>query len=309
MTDEANPSTYPSGIPRPVFAAPPEAPEVMIVTGMSGAGRTKAAAALADLGWYVVDNLPPQMLTELVSMVGRNAKRRLAAVVDVRGGEFFQDLGQVIDDISAGGVSVSLLYLDASDGVLVSRYEEARRPHPLQGDGTIVEGIAREREQMQAIRDRADHIVDTSGMNLYDLRDVLIAKVAAESADEAVLHVNVQSFGFKHGVPSDADFVADVRFLDNPHWVPELRPLTGLDEAVSSHVLASEGAAEFLAGYVEVLATALQRYRVHDKHSVTIAIGCTGGRHRSVAMSEAIGAQLKARGYSVRVTHRDRTSA
>ncbi|PKQ26075.1 MAG: RNase adapter RapZ [Actinobacteria bacterium HGW-Actinobacteria-4] len=309
MTDDADPQTYPSGIPKPVFDVPPDAPEVMIVTGMSGAGRTRAAAVLADLGWYVVDNLPPQMLTELVSMVGRNAKRRLAAVVDVRGGEFFQDLGAVIDDIAAGGVGVSMLYLDADDSVLVSRFEEARRPHPLQGNGTILEGIARERLQMKAVRDRADHVVDTSGLNLHQLRDRLVATVARDSDGEAVLHVNVQSFGFKHGVPSDADFVADVRFLDNPHWIPELRPLTGLDQAVSEHVLASEGAPEFLEGYVNVLATALQRYRVHDKHSVTIAIGCTGGRHRSVAMSEAIGKNLAERGYSVRVTHRDRTPA
>lgn len=308
MTDEPSPQTYPSGIPKPNFDAPKDAPEVMIVTGMSGAGRTRAAAVLADMGWYVVDNLPPQMLTELVSMVGRNAKRRLAAVVDVRGGEFFQDLGEVIDHITSSGVGVTLLYLDASDAVLVSRFEEARRPHPLQGDGTILEGIAREREQMKTIRDRAEHVLDTSGLNLHQLRDKLIAGVARPTDGEAVLNVNVQSFGFKHGVPSDADFVADVRFLDNPHWIPELRPLTGLDPAVSEHVLASEGAPEFLDGYVSVLATALQRYRVHDKHSVTIAIGCTGGRHRSVAMSEAIGAALTERGYSVRVTHRDRVA-
>lgn len=307
MTDEAQPETYPSGILKPAFDAPGHAPEVLILTGMSGAGRTRVAAVLADLGWYVVDNLPPHMLTELVSMVATNAKRQLAAVVDARGGEYFHDLGEVLDTITNGGVAVSLLYLDASDEALVSRYEEARRPHPMQADGTILEGIARERVQMEAIRQRADHVIDTSGLNVHELRDLVIDKVAPDGDEAAVLHVNVQSFGFKHGVPVDADFVADVRFLDNPHWIPELRPLTGTDPAVSDHVLASDGAQEFLDGYVRVLVTALRRYRVHDKHSVTIALGCTGGRHRSVAMSEALAQALTEQGFTVRVTHRDRT--
>jgi UPF0042 nucleotide-binding protein len=303
MTHPDEPGTYTSGIPKPTFVVPKVSPDVMILTGMSGAGRTKAAAVLADLGWYVVDNLPPQLLTELVSMMGRDSKRKLAAVVDVRGGEFFQDLEEVLDDIIERGIEARLLYLDASDQALVARYEEARRPHPLQQDGTIMEGITRERAQMQPIRERSDHVIDTSTLNVHELRDVVIAEVADEVPP---LKVNVQSFGFKHGLPVDADFVADVRFLDNPHWVPGLRPLTGLDPAVRTHVLNGAGAIEFLEGYAHVLDTALKMYRVHDKHSVTIAVGCTGGRHRSVAMAEALSTELRNRGYQVRTTHRDR---
>jgi len=304
MTHDPAPHTYPSGIPKPNVEAPESRPEVMILTGMSGAGRTRAAAVLADLGWYVVDNLPPQMLANLVTMVGRDAGRKLAAVVDVRGGEFFQDLEVVIDDLQARDVSVSLIFLDASDATLVARFEEARRPHPLQEDGTILEGIAREREQLITVRERADHVIDTSSLNVHELRERLTQEVADETPR---LNVNVQSFGFKYGTPADADFVADVRFLLNPHWVPELRPLTGLDAAVRDHVLSGDGAREFLDGYAQVIDGALHRYRAQDKGSVTIAVGCTGGKHRSVAMSEALSAELRDRGYSVRTTHRDRT--
>ena len=303
MTHEPAPETYPSGISKPYVVAPKSKPEVMILTGMSGAGRTRAAAALADLGWYVVDNLPPQMLSHLVTMVGRDSGRKLAAVVDVRGGEFFQDLEAVIDDLEARSVPVTLIFLDASDHTLVSRFEEARRPHPLQEDGTLLEGIARERNQLASVRERADHVIDTSTMNVHELRERLTLEIAAETPK---LHVNVMSFGFKNGIPADADFVADVRFLLNPHWVPELRDLTGLDPKVRDHVLSGDGAREFLEGYAAVLDGALQRYRAHDKGDVTIAVGCTGGKHRSVAMSEALGDELRARGYSVRNTHRDR---
>lgn len=303
MSPDSDPQTYPSGIPKPDIAAPKVAPEVMVLTGMSGAGRTRAAAVLADLGWYVVDNIPPQLLVEMVSIIGREEMRRLAAVVDVRGGEFFQDLEAVLDDLGSSGVKVRILYLEASDQVLVSRYEEARRPHPLQADGTIMEGIARERALMETIRERAHHVIDTSSLNVHQLRDVVVAEVGD---DAPTLYVNVQSFGFKNSVPADADFVADVRFLDNPHWIPELRDLTGLDPAVRDHVLSSPGAVDFLDAYVRVLETALTHYRAHDKHSVTIALGCTGGKHRSVAMAQALAERLTEAGYTVRVTHRDR---
>jgi len=302
MNDEADPQTYPSGIPKPAIEKPLVAPEVMVLTGMSGAGRTRAAAVLADLGWYVVDNIPPQLLGEMVAMIGREKGQRLAAVVDVRGGEFFQDFEAVIDHLDSSGVHVRILYLDASDAVLVARFEEARRPHPLQADGRISEGIGRERALMETIRERADHVIDTSTLNVHQLAEVVIAEVGD---DAPALHVNVQSFGFKHGLPTDADFVADVRFLDNPHWIPELRDLTGLDAPVRAHVLASAGAQDFLESYMQVLDTALAHYRAHDKHSVTVAVGCTGGRHRSVAMAEELGARLTAQGHSVRVTHRE----
>lgn len=303
MTDEVPTFTYPSGIPIPDFAVPDVTPEVMILTGMSGAGRTKAAAVLADLGWYVVDNLPPQMLGGLVAMVGKEAGDRLAAVVDVRGGDFFQDLEAVLDDLESRSIAVSLLFLDASDGALVRRFEEARRPHPLQREETLLEGISREREALAGLRERADTVLDTSDLNVHELRDIITAEAGRE---DQPLTVNVMSFGFKNGVPADADFVADVRFLHNPHWVPELRPLTGLDPEVRDYVLSSDGAAEFVDAYANLMRTVLDRYRSHDKHSVTIGIGCTGGRHRSVAVAEAIGQALRDRGYSVRVSHRDR---
>jgi len=303
MSDEAESITYPSGIPKPVFDAPATPPEVMILTGMSGAGRTRAAAVLGDLGWYVVDNLPPQLLGGLVAMVGREPHDRLAAVVDVRGREFFQDIDAVVDDLAARGIPVRLVFLDTADAVLVRRFEEARRPHPLQKDGTLLEGIARERDLLSAIRDRADLVIDTSDLNVHQLRDTITAEVGLH---DQPLTVNVVSFGYRNGLPSDADFVADARFLHNPHWVPALRPLTGLDPAVRDYVLASEGAEDFVESYANLLTNVLELYRSHDKHSVTIGVGCTGGKHRSVAISEALGAALRDRGLQVRVTHRDR---
>jgi RNase adapter protein RapZ len=306
MTDEPDPVTYPSGFPKPNFDAPTIPPEVMILTGMSGAGRTHAAGVLGDLGWYVVDNLPPQLLGGLVAMVGREPHDRVAAVVDVRGGEFFQDLDAVVDDLSERGIPVRLVFLDASDEVLVRRFEEARRPHPLQRDGTLLEGIGRERALLGALRDRADLTIDTSKLNVHELRETITAEVGVH---DIPLTVNVVSFGYRNGLPSDADFVADVRFLHNPHWIPALRPLTGLDPAVKEFVLGSEGAQEFVAQYASLLGEVLGLYRSYDKHSVTIGIGCTGGKHRSVAISEALGEALRAQGLQVRVTHRDRPTS
>ncbi|MDN4473164.1 RNase adapter RapZ [Demequina zhanjiangensis] len=303
MTDDPAPDTYPSGLPRPDLSGVNLDTQVLIVTGMSGAGRTRAAAVLSDLGWYVVDNLPPQMLGSLVAMVATDPTRRLATVVDVRGGGYFADLVAVVDDLESRGVDVQILFLEASDDTLVRRFEEARRPHPLQGDATILEGIARERSAVAAVRERADVVVDTTSLNVHQLRDVLTDTFAEEVPE---LHVNVLSFGFKNGAPVDADYVADVRFLSNPHWVPELRPLTGIDPAVRDHVLGSAGAHEFLDGYTSAIEVALQGYQAHDKHSVTIAVGCTGGRHRSVAMAEELSQRLRTKGFDVRTTHRDK---
>ena len=303
MTDEVPAVTFPSGIPMPDFETPESAAEVVILTGMSGAGRTRAAAALADQGWYVVDNIPPQMLGGLVAMIGKDPADRLAAVVDVRARGLFSDIEAVIDDLEQRGVPMRLMFLDASDDTLVHRFEEARRPHPLQKDGTLLEGIALERELLAAVRERADTVIDTSNLNVHELRDVIVGEVGEENAP---LTVNVVTFGFKNGLPKDADFVADVRFLHNPHWVPDLRPLTGLDPAVRDYVLASEGAQKFVDGYATVLETVLSHYRAHDKHSVTIAVGCTGGKHRSVAIGEALAQKLRDHDIPVRVTHRDR---
>ena len=304
MTEDP-PVTYPSGIPRPVFQAPEVTPEVMIVTGMSGAGRTRAAAALGDLGWYVVDNLPPQLLGGLVAMIGKEPGDKVAAVVDVRTQEFFQDIESVLDDLDQRGIGVRLVFLDASDTALVRRFEEARRPHPLQKDGRLVEGIAKERMLLEQLRKRADVVIDTSELNVHELRERISDEVGEK---DRPLLANVVSFGYRNGIPVDADFVADMRFLHNPHWVPALRPLTGLDPQVSDYVINSEGAKEFLERYSELLHRVLSLYRAHDKHSFTIAIGCTGGKHRSVAMAEALGQRLRDRDIAVRVTHRDRPS-
>jgi len=306
MTGESAPETYPSGIPRPVFDVPEVAPEVMIVTGMSGAGRTRAAASLGDMGWYVVDNLPPQLLGGLVAMVGKGSRDRLAAVVDVRGREFFQDVESVIDDLEARGIAVRLLFLDADDAAIVRRFEEARRPHPLQGEGTLVEGIQRERPLLAALRARADEVIDTSQLHVHQLRE-RIADVVGYSDED--LRVQIVSFGFKNGAPADADFVADVRFLHNPHWVPELRPLTGLDPQVRDYVLECEGADEFLDHYARLLTAVVPRFHAHDRHALTVAVGCTGGRHRSVAIAEELGERLRDAGCAVRVLHRDKDLA
>ncbi len=303
MTEEAPADTYPSGLPRADFTQQPERPEVMIVTGMSGAGKSKAADVLSDLGWYVVDNLPPQMLGEMVTMVARERYSRLAAIVDARGGAFFKDIDAVLDDMVAQGLVVRLVFLDASDEALVRRFEQVRRPHPLQGDRTLLEAIRGERETIRGLRDRADIVINTSDLTVHQFADALVEEIGDSATVE--LHVTVQSFGFRNGAPPDADFVADVRFLDNPHWDPELRPLTGLDERVRDRVENADGAQEFLDAYVALVEIALRSYRAHDKHHVGIAIGCTGGKHRSVAMAEAVGRRLAADGFAVSVHHRD----
>lgn len=304
MSSDANPETFPSGIPKVRVNLPASPPDVLIVTGMSGAGKSRAADVIADEGWYVVDNLPPQMLAEMVTMVSREGYARLAAVVDVRGGKFFADLEAVLGDLEAGAVPARVLFLEASDETLVRRFEQVRRPHPLQGNGTLLEAIRTERHALGPMRERADIVIDTSSTNVHELAERIVAEVGDAEAPQ--LQVNVQSFGFKNGAPDDADFLADVRFLDNPHWVPELRPLTGLDAPVREHVLGAAGAGEFLDAYAAALDVALSRYRAHDKHFVTVAIGCTGGHHRSVAMTEALAARLRELGYAVRASHRDR---
>ena len=307
---ESSPITVPTGIPALEAAAEapvPELPEVLVITGMSGAGRTRAAAVLEDLGWYVVDNLPAQMLTHLVGMltsgpVGTGA-RRLAAVIDVRGREYFAALTGVIEDLQGTGVELGVLFLDASDEVLVRRFEQVRRPHPLQADGRILDGIARERALLSELRERADTVIDTSDLNVHDLARAVRAGVSSP-ADE-VLHLSVVSFGFKYGIPLDADHVVDVRFLANPYWITELRHLSGRDAPVRDYVLGLPGATTFVDRYVDALEPVLAGYLHEEKRYATIAVGCTGGKHRSVAISEAIGARLRDRGHRVRVTARD----
>lgn len=294
--------TFPSGLPRVRPRDESHQVRAVVVTGMSGAGKTKAAAALQDAGWYVVDNLPPHMLHELLTTMEGSGVSKVAAVIDVRGGQYFADLDAALTDLDQAGLDVDVMYLDASDDALVARFEEARRPHPLQTT-TIVDAVRQERERLATVRDRAAMVLDTSATNVHQLRDMVLD--AVDHVDSP-LKVTVESFGFKHGVPKDADFVADVRFLDNPHWIEELRPQTGLDAPVRDHVLGSEGAAPFVDAYAAMLGEVIPRYRPRDRQNLTVAIGCTGGRHRSVAIAEELAARLRGQGVDVQTVHRDR---
>ncbi|MFK4728551.1 RNase adapter RapZ [Agromyces mediolanus] len=279
--------------------------EMLIVTGMSGAGRSTAANALEDLGWYVVDNLPPQMLRPLVELVERagNSLPRIAAVVDIRGRDFFSELQEIIQALRTG-VNVRVMFLDATDAALVRRFEAVRRPHPLQGDGTILDGIGAERARVAAIRESSDFVVDTSDLNIHQLA-TLVTDTFAE-ADRAGLRVTVLSFGFKYGIPTDADHVADARFLPNPFWEPELRALTGEDERVSGYVLGQPGAMEFIDAYAAALAPVMAGYQRENKRHATVAIGCTGGKHRSVAIVREIARRLgQLPGVAVSIKDRD----
>jgi UPF0042 nucleotide-binding protein len=279
--------------------------DVLIVTGMSGAGRSTAANALEDLGWYVVDNLPPQMLRPLVDLAVHpgSALPRIAAVVDVRGGKLFADLAAIIIELRSRD-TVRVVFLEATDAALVRRFEQVRRPHPLQEDGTLLDGIARERERMLEVRELADIIIDTTEFNIHQLATTVTEVFSAH--DAAGVKVTLQSFGFKYGTPTDADIVADARFLPNPFWQPELRANTGLDAPVSDYVLAQEGAAEFLAAFEAMLQPVLAGYARENKRHVTIAIGCTGGKHRSVALIQQLAERMRVLPQvSITVKHRD----
>jgi len=279
--------------------------EILIVTGMSGAGRSTVGNSLEDLGWYVVDNLPPQMLRPLAELAQHagNALPKIAAVVDVRGGKLFADVQEAVQALRENA-NVRVLYLDATDAALVRRFEQVRRPHPLQDGGTLLDGIGAERERMQELRASSDIIIDTSELNIHQLATSIQEKFA--QADTAGVQVTVMSFGFKYGLPADADLVADARFIPNPFWIPELRPHTGLDDVVSDYVLAQEGVAEFVTSYSGALAPVLAGYQRENKRHATIAIGCTGGKHRSVAVAEELSALLRGLpGVAVSVKHRD----
>lgn len=280
--------------------------ELLVITGMSGAGRSTVGNALEDLGWYVVDNLPPIMLGPITDLFS-NTKTpvpRLAVIIDVRGGEFFTELEQNIALLEGKTVSVRVAFLEANDATLVKRFEQVRRPHPLQGSGTILDGIAEERRRLLPMRESADVVIDTSDLNVHQLSTKTAEHFSVDATSKLLL--TIVSFGFKYGIPADADNVADVRFIPNPFWNEELRPYSGLDEKVSDFVMSQEGAQEFIQSYVRTLTPVLEGYGRENKHYATIAIGCTGGKHRSVAVATEIGRAFGDRAdVSVTVRHRD----
>ncbi len=278
--------------------------ELVVVTGMTGAGRSTAAKELEDLGYFVVDNLPPELVGDVVRLVDerQGIDQPVAAVVDVRAGVFFDALrAQLAERFPTR--RRTLLFLEADDGILVRRQEAARRPHPLQGTGRLLEGIARERVVMATLRGDADLVIDTTPLNVHQLKDKVAQAFGTPST--VGLQVTVVSFGFKYGVPVDADLMADMRFLPNPFWVPELRPRTGQDDDVATYVKDRPDAQEFLERYVPVIETVGEGYLREGKRFMTVAIGCTGGKHRSVAMSEEIVQRLRRLGLEAQATHRD----
>lgn len=281
-------------------------PHLVIITGMSGAGRSLAAKALEDLGFFVIDNLPATLIDGVVAGADlkEGARRRLAVVVDTRGGLEFGDLDLVMRRLAADGVPTTLLFLDADEEVLAKRFAESRRPHPVPGD-TVPESISRERQALEDLRGRADVIIDTTDRNVHELREAVTEAFAAGTSDRP-MKVSVTSFGFKHGVPRVVDLLFDVRFLPNPHWDEELRPLTGLDEPVRERVLSDPASQEFLDKVDDLLEFLVPRYAAEGKAYFTIGIGCTGGRHRSVAIAEEIARRLEDRpGIEVTTRHRD----
>ena len=276
----------------------------VLITGMTGAGRTTAAKVLEKLDFYVVDNIPPQLLHGLMETLETSPGiNRIAVVVDSRSREFFEDLAPALERIRPDGYRATTLFLEASDQVLVRRQEAARRPHPLSVEGRLMDGFKRERALLERMRGRADIVIDTSDLNTHQLTQRV--RSAFEDAEVDGLRATIVTFGFKYGIPIDADMVADLRFVPNPFWIPELRPQSGLDEPVRDYVLGQDRASDFLQRYEELVSLLTDGFLHEDKHFLTLGFGCTGGRHRSVAMAEAFGERLRARGVKTLVVHRD----
>ena len=288
------------------MGTPEDQTDIVIITGMSGAGRSTAAKSLEDLGWFVVDNLPPGLLPTMVDLAARSngAVSRMAAVVDVRSRAFSTDLKSAISDLAARGATARVVFLEAAEDMLVRRFDSERRPHPLQGTGRVTDGIAAERELLREVRADADLLIDTSRLNVHELRARMRNFFSGGTA--AGLRLSFVSFGYKYGLPVDADLVADCRFLPNPHWIAELAPMTGQDAPVREYVLAQSGAEEFLRYYTELLRVMLPGYEREGKRFVTLAVGCTGGKHRSVAIADQLAARIaEVAGTDVQVVHRD----
>ncbi|WP_277099533.1 RNase adapter RapZ [Corynebacterium riegelii] len=278
----------------------------VIITGLSGGGLSTAAKVFEDKGFFVSQNLPPQLILELVDLAAAEDSpvERLAVVTDVRADDFNGSMVETVDALKDRGHAPFVLFLEARDDVLIRRFDSVRRTHPLQGEDTLSTGIEREREMLEEMRNRADVIIDTSNLSVHDLRRAVEASVGELPADRQ--HVTLESFGFKHGSPRDADIVVDVRFLPNPYWIEELREYRGVDKPVADYVLSQPGATEYVDNFVSLLTSTLAGYRHEGKDFITVGVGCTGGHHRSVAVSEAIGKRLRQQGnVDVSVIHRD----
>ena len=287
-------------------ASASEATELVILTGMSGAGRSTAANVLEDLGWYVVDNLPPQMLLPMVRLAAEQTDggvTKLVAVIDVRSRSFFTAFRDALQSLSEMGWASRVIFVDATDEALVRRFESVRRPHPLQGQGRMLDGIILERELLADLRSEADVLIDTSGLNVHQL-SAKVSQIFAGSTGPR-LRIAVMSFGFKYGIPLDADLVFDMRFLPNPFWIPKLRSKNGTDPEVSGYVMQSLGATEFVDRVVDLMQPMIAGYQREGRRYVTLAVGCTGGKHRSVAVAESLAARLKSDGVATFLVHRD----
>ncbi|MGH2768665.1 MAG: RNase adapter RapZ [Actinomycetota bacterium] len=284
----------------------PDSPRFTIITGLSGAGRSEAAKCFEDLGYFVIDNLPPALIERMASLVsGRGSKvKQVALVVDVRGGEFFPELEKALVDLRERGIGYRILFLEAPDETLVRRFEATRRPHPLAGIERVTEAIAEERQLRAGLREQADVVIDTSELNVHELRDK-VRSFFGQAAPRTGIAVNVISFGYKHGIPLDADIVLDVRFLANPHWISDLRPLPGTDQTVRDYVLEAERAGDFLEKVRGLLGLIMPGFVSEGRHYLTIAVGCTGGKHRSVVIADEIGNFLQGKGFPAAVVHRD----
>ncbi|MBQ0926500.1 MULTISPECIES: RNase adapter RapZ [Saccharopolyspora] len=280
--------------------------EVAVVSGLSGAGRSTAAKCLEDLGWFVVDNLPPELIATMVELGARSSGQitRVAVVMDVRSRAFTEDLGSVIKDLDARGYKPKVLFLEATDEVLIRRFEQVRRGHPMQADGRLADGIAAERSLLSRLRSEADLVLDTTGLSVHQLRSKIEDAFGTEASTRT--RVTVLSFGYKYGLPMDADLVMDCRFLPNPFWIPELREFNGLDDEVRNYVLGQEGAEEFMDSYQQLLRLVGAGYHREGKRYLTLALGCTGGKHRSVALVEELARRLaEDDGMMVKTVHRD----
>lgn len=287
-------------------ARPANKVQVVVITGLSGAGRSEAARSLEDLGWFVIDNLPPALIGTMLklALAPGNDISRLALVIDARGKPFFKAASTAIDQLAVEVSRFTLVFLEAEDEALVRRFDATRRRHPMSENERITDGIQRERALLQNFRERADIVIDTSDLSVHDLRAKIRNMFESESLQDEIA-ISVLSFGYKHGLPLDADMVLDVRFLPNPHWVDSLRPLSGQDEPVREYVLGQPGANEFLHRSGELLEVLLPGYGKEGRHYFTLAIGCTGGRHRSVVLAGELAQAIRAKGFSANVVHRD----